>query len=136
MFLFLHGVNLNTTSSPSSAITRHWVIRYSWLVLQLNLINVCPYCPLIRNVEEPLFDTSELDYFGGKSGPLSREDLLQVLARILDGSRFQEFKSRFGPGLLCGFGFLHGRIVGIVANATSEGPIDVSEGQKGGTSRV
>jgi len=84
-----------------------------------------------RNVEEPLFDTSELDYFGGKSGPLSREDLLQVLARILDGSRFQEFKSRFGPGLLCGFGFLHGRIVGIVANATAEGPIDVSEGQKG-----
>lgn len=39
-----------------------------------------------------------------------------VLARILDGSRFHEFKERYGPTLITGFGHLYGQPVGIVAN--------------------
>jgi 3-methylcrotonyl-CoA carboxylase beta subunit len=39
-----------------------------------------------------------------------------VLGRILDGSRFHEFKERFGTTLITGFGHLYGYPVGIVAN--------------------
>ena len=42
--------------------------------------------------------------------------LMQVLARVLDGSRFQEFKAKYGTTLVTGFGSLHGHPVGIVAN--------------------
>lgn len=39
-----------------------------------------------------------------------------VLGRVLDGSRFHEFKERYGPTLITGFGHLYGFPVGIVAN--------------------
>ncbi len=39
-----------------------------------------------------------------------------VLARVLDGSRFHEFKERYGTTLITGFGNLYGYPVGIVAN--------------------
>ena len=39
-----------------------------------------------------------------------------VLARVLDGSRFHEFKERYGKTLITGFGHLYGHPVGIVAN--------------------
>ena len=39
-----------------------------------------------------------------------------VLGRVLDGSRFHEFKARYGSSLLTGFGHLYGHPVGIVAN--------------------
>lgn len=40
----------------------------------------------------------------------------QVIARLLDGSRFHEFKERYGPTMVTGFGHLYGQSVGIVAN--------------------
>jgi 3-methylcrotonyl-CoA carboxylase beta subunit len=40
----------------------------------------------------------------------------EVIARIVDGSRFLEFKARFGQTLVCGFAHIHGFPVGIVAN--------------------
>jgi 3-methylcrotonyl-CoA carboxylase beta subunit len=43
-------------------------------------------------------------------------DVRQVIARLVDGSRFHEFKALFGPTLVTGFAHLHGRPVGIVAN--------------------
>jgi len=39
-----------------------------------------------------------------------------VLSRVLDGSRFQEFKELYGNTLITGFGHLYGMPVGIVAN--------------------
>ena len=39
-----------------------------------------------------------------------------VLGRILDGSRFHEFKERYGNTLITGYGHLYGHPVGIVAN--------------------
>jgi 3-methylcrotonyl-CoA carboxylase beta subunit len=44
-------------------------------------------------------------------------DVREVIARLVDGSEFDEFKARFGPTLVTGFGHLHGYPVGIVANA-------------------
>jgi len=43
-------------------------------------------------------------------------DMYQVIARIVDGSRFDEFKPLFGSTLITGFARLHGYPVGIVAN--------------------
>jgi len=88
----------------------------------------CQEIPKVAT-EEPLCDPKDLDYYGGKSEALTRPELLQVFARILDGSRFQEFKAQFGTNLICGFGFVQGQMVGILANTGQ--PIDVSEGQKG-----
>jgi 3-methylcrotonyl-CoA carboxylase beta subunit/propionyl-CoA carboxylase len=43
-------------------------------------------------------------------------DVREVIARLVDGSRFDEFKERYATTLVCGFARLHGRLVGIIAN--------------------
>ncbi|DAC51595.1 MAG TPA: methylcrotonoyl-CoA carboxylase, partial [Candidatus Poseidoniales archaeon] len=43
-------------------------------------------------------------------------DVREIISRIVDGSRFHEFKSRYGTTLVCGFAHIHGHKVGIVAN--------------------
>jgi 3-methylcrotonyl-CoA carboxylase beta subunit len=43
-------------------------------------------------------------------------DVREVIARIVDGSRFDEFKRRYAPTIVTGFARLHGFLIGIVAN--------------------
>ncbi|NNE89139.1 MAG: methylcrotonoyl-CoA carboxylase, partial [Silicimonas sp.] len=43
-------------------------------------------------------------------------DVKEIIARIVDGSRFSEFKARFGATLVCGFAHIDGIPVGIIAN--------------------
>lgn len=43
-------------------------------------------------------------------------DSRYLIARVLDGSRFMEFKKQYGETLVTGFGELYGKEVGIVAN--------------------
>jgi acetyl-CoA carboxylase carboxyltransferase component len=43
-------------------------------------------------------------------------DVREVIARLVDGSRFREFKARYGPTLVTGFAYIEGYPVGIVAN--------------------
>jgi 3-methylcrotonyl-CoA carboxylase beta subunit len=43
-------------------------------------------------------------------------DVREIIARVVDGSAFQEFKARFGTTLVCGFAHIEGMPVGIVAN--------------------
>ena len=43
-------------------------------------------------------------------------DVREVIARLVDGSRFDEFKARYAPTVVTGFARLHGLLVGIVAN--------------------
>ncbi len=43
-------------------------------------------------------------------------DVREVIARLVDGSRFHEFKAGYGPTLICGFARLHGYPVGILGN--------------------
>jgi len=66
-------------------------------------------------VEEPLYPASDL--YGIVPASLKRSfDIRQVIARITDGSRFDEFKELYGTTLVCGFARLHGHPIGIVAN--------------------
>jgi 3-methylcrotonyl-CoA carboxylase beta subunit len=43
-------------------------------------------------------------------------DVREVIARIVDGSEFDEFKALYGTTLVCGFAHLHGMPIGIIAN--------------------
>lgn len=43
-------------------------------------------------------------------------DVHEIIARLVDGSRFREFKARYGTTLVCGFARIHGYPVGIIAN--------------------
>lgn len=65
--------------------------------------------------EEPLYDPSEL-YGIIPADTRKPYDVREVIARVVDGSRFDEFKSRYGSTLVCGFANLHGYPVGIIAN--------------------
>ncbi|EDW77036.1 uncharacterized protein Dwil_GK22140 [Drosophila willistoni] len=66
-------------------------------------------------VEEPLYDPREL--YGIVGPNLTKSfDVREVIARIVDGSRFTEFKKLFGETLVCGFAQLYGQRVGIVGN--------------------
>ena len=65
--------------------------------------------------EEPAYDPEEI--LGVVPGDLRTPyDIREVIARVVDGSRFDEFKARFGETLVCGFAHLKGVPVGIVAN--------------------
>ncbi|KAK9763156.1 Methylcrotonoyl-CoA carboxylase beta chain, mitochondrial [Basidiobolus ranarum] len=68
-----------------------------------------------RVPEEPLYSAAEL---GGIVGDNLRKpfDIKNVISRIVDGSRFSEFKEFYGSTLVTGFAHIHGYPVGIVAN--------------------
>jgi acetyl-CoA carboxylase carboxyltransferase component len=65
--------------------------------------------------EEPLFDPDEL--YGIVNADVRKPyDVREVIARLVDGSRFDEFKQRYAPTIVTGFARLHGLLVGIIAN--------------------
>jgi acetyl-CoA carboxylase carboxyltransferase component len=65
--------------------------------------------------EQPSYDPDEL--YGIVSADVRRPyDVREVIARIVDGSRFDEFKGRYGTTLVTGFARLDGFLVGIIAN--------------------
>jgi 3-methylcrotonyl-CoA carboxylase beta subunit len=63
----------------------------------------------------PLYDAGEL---GGIVGTDLKQpfDVREVIARLVDGSEFSEFKPAWGATLVCGFAAIHGEKVGILAN--------------------
>ena len=74
-----------------------------------------PAHALPRVVEPPKFDPEEL--LGVVSpDPRVPYDPREVIARLVDGSRFSEFKPLYGNTLVCGWAHVHGFPVGIVAN--------------------
>jgi acetyl-CoA carboxylase carboxyltransferase component len=65
--------------------------------------------------EDPAYDPAEL--YGIVNLDLRKSyDVREVIARLVDGSRFDEFKERYAPTVVCGFARLHGFLIGIVAN--------------------
>ena len=65
--------------------------------------------------EAPKFDPEEL-YGVVNIDPRHPYDVREVIARMVDGSRFDEFKQRYATTLVTGFARLHGFLIGIVAN--------------------
>ena len=70
---------------------------------------------VLQTPEEPLYDPAEIT--GVVPADLKTPyDIREVIARLVDGSRFDEFKARYGNTLVCGFAHVHGMPVGIIAN--------------------
>ncbi len=66
-------------------------------------------------VQPPKYDAAEL-YGVIPTDARKPYDVREIIARIVDGSEFDEFKARFGSTLVCGFAHIEGMPVGIVAN--------------------
>jgi geranyl-CoA carboxylase beta subunit len=94
------------------AVAREIVAKLGW--------NAGAAAPAPASFEEPCYDADELlgvvpaDY-------RTPYDCREVIARLVDGSDFLDFKSRYGPHTVCGHAAIHGQGCGIVAN---NGPID------------
>jgi acetyl-CoA carboxylase carboxyltransferase component len=74
-----------------------------------------PPKPKLRTVEEPLYPADELLGIASADVRIPFE-VREVIARIVDGSKFDEFKAKYGTTLVTGFGHIHGYSVGILAN--------------------
>jgi len=80
-----------------------------------------------RPVRAPLYDAEEIPGIVEKD-PKIPYDVREVIARIADGSEFQEFKPGWGETMVCGTTFIHGYPVGILAN---NGPLFSESSVKG-----
>jgi 3-methylcrotonyl-CoA carboxylase beta subunit len=80
-----------------------------------NLNRLKPQGLAVADVEEPLYDAEEI-YGIVPADTRKPYDVREIVARVVDGSRFDEFKARYGATLVTGFARLYGYPVGIVAN--------------------
>ena len=65
--------------------------------------------------EPPLYPSEEI-YGVFSSGPGQQYDMREIIARIVDGSIFQEYRAEYGQTIVCGYARIGGWAVGIVAN--------------------
>jgi 3-methylcrotonyl-CoA carboxylase beta subunit len=69
----------------------------------------------LREPRAPLYPTEDI-YGVIPADTRKPYDVREIIARIVDGSEFHEFKARFGATLVCGFAHIEGMPIGIVAN--------------------
>ncbi|KAF8460289.1 methylcrotonoyl-CoA carboxylase subunit beta [Kalaharituber pfeilii] len=89
-------------------LARRCVANLNWPQAQSPL-------PSSETPKEPLYDPNELDGIIG-TNLRKQVDVHEIIARIVDGSEFAEFKENYGTSLVTGFARIHGYRVGIVAN--------------------
>ena len=80
-----------------------------------NLNRQKPNQLVLKEVVEPAYPAEEL-YGVIPVDTRKPFDVREVIARVVDGSVFDEFKARYGTTLVCGFAHIHGMPVGIIAN--------------------
>jgi acyl-CoA carboxylase subunit beta len=113
----LGGGELHATKSGLAdylADTEHEAIRMARdVVRHLNWRKLGPGPSL--PADDPVYDPDDL--LGLVSKDLRTPfDVREVIARVVDGSRLEEFKPLYGPTLVCGWASVHGFPVGIIAN--------------------
>ena len=89
--------------------------RYLARRVVANLNRVKPVGMALGRGVEPAYDPEEI-YGIIPSDTRKPFDVREIIARVVDESRFDEFKARYGTTLVCGFAQLYGYPVGIVAN--------------------
>jgi 3-methylcrotonyl-CoA carboxylase beta subunit len=82
-----------------------------------------------KKPEEPALAAEEI-YGIYDSSPGRQYDMKEIVARIVDGSRFDEYKPEYGKTLLCGYARIGGFAVGIVANQKLHAQATDHEGHK------
>ncbi|MGH6853969.1 MAG: carboxyl transferase domain-containing protein, partial [Aestuariivirga sp.] len=114
----LGGADLHTRQS---GVADHYALNDAH-ALQLartaiaNLNGTPRATPDLQSPEPPRYDPAEIFGVVPPDFRISY-DVREVIARIVDGSRFDEFKKLYGPTLVTGFAHIHGMPVGILANA-------------------
>ena len=89
------------------------IVRSIVATLRQNVPTARPWD--IAPAEEPVVDPADMTG-AVPVDPRTPYDVREIIARIVDGSRFHEFKALYGPTLVTGFARLYGHPVGIVAN--------------------
>ena len=69
----------------------------------------------VQEVEQPKYNPTEL-YGLMTRTPSQQYDVREIIARIVDGSSFDEYKADYGKTIVCGYAYLNGFSIGIVAN--------------------
>ncbi len=106
--------------SRISGVTDHYALNDAHALARArrivaNLNRRKPLQVRLAATREPLYPADEI--YGAVNADLRRPyDVREVIARIVDGSEFDEFKQLYGATLVCGFAHIHGYPVGIIAN--------------------
>jgi len=87
--------------------------RIRALVDKMGAANPTPFSHVASR--EPLYPASEI-YGAFSNDPGKQYDMREIIARIVDGSEFEEYRAEYGETLLCGYARIGGWAVGIVAN--------------------
>ncbi|HEY1924190.1 MAG TPA: acyl-CoA carboxylase subunit beta [Candidatus Acidoferrum sp.] len=87
--------------------------RIRALVDKMGASNPSPFSHVASR--EPLYPASEI-YGTFSNDPGKQYDMREIIARIVDGSEFEEYRAEYGETLLCGYARIGGWAVGIVAN--------------------
>jgi 3-methylcrotonyl-CoA carboxylase beta subunit len=83
-----------------------------------------------KDIENPSFQPEET-YGIFSSDPARQYDMHEVIARIVDGSKFEEYRAEYGKTLLCGYARIGGWAVGIVSNNKKHvTTIDAASGER------
>ncbi len=113
----LGGADVHTRLSGVAdylaADDEHALLQARTILGTLNRVKQLPAD--VTPVEDPLYDPREI-YGIVQTDPRKAYDVREVIARLVDGSRFDEFKERYGATLVTGFARLHGFLVGVIAN--------------------
>ncbi|HSY58632.1 MAG TPA: acyl-CoA carboxylase subunit beta [Terriglobales bacterium] len=90
-----------------------------------------PAAPFDHKAAKPPAYPSEEIYGMFSSNPAKQYDMREIIARIVDGSEFEEYRAEYGQTVLCGFARIGGWAVGIVANQKKHVAVSVpGTGQK------
>nr|CAH7760190.1 unnamed protein product [Callosobruchus chinensis] len=109
-----------------SGVTDHYAVddRHGIYLARQIVKNLNRRSPATFNdpIEQPIYDSEEL--YGNFSTHIHIQgedlqkpfDMREIIARIVDGSKFDEFKKKYGETLVCGFARLYGKLIGIIGN--------------------
>ena len=87
--------------------------------------------------DAPMFGAEEMyGLLNPAPGASNVYDMREVIARIVDRSEFDEYKAEFGRTVLCGYAWIGGRAVGIVANQKTNQTQTVATGPAAGAKRI
>jgi 3-methylcrotonyl-CoA carboxylase beta subunit len=92
----------------------HAIATAQRIVAGLNRVKQQPWLEL-RAPRDPLYPAEQI-YGIVSADPRMLYDVRDIIARIVDGSEFDEFKQLYGPTLVCGFAHICGFPIGILAN--------------------
>jgi 3-methylcrotonyl-CoA carboxylase beta subunit len=83
-----------------------------------------------KESENPAFEPEEL-YGIFSSDPARQYDMQEIIARVVDGSKFEQYRTEYGKTVLCGYARIGGWAVGIVANNKQHvSTIDAATGER------